>query len=273
MANARSGTAQGSSKLRCYDEAPAFLRQNPFIRKGYRAGYTPLECLRSVFEWNNETLNIWTHLSGILLFSAVLVHDVRHRLAAAGASPIDATVVVAFTCIYITTLSLSVLYHTFNCQSKQVYQKLLKYDLVGVAMSLWATVSSGVVMAFDEHPFSKFLYVAIEAVLLVGILWKAGTEDTGIFCSLGAFGLLPTIHWLFLAPPYLTRVLPWLVLLFLSSGFSYLVLEGRCPERLRPGYYDYVGSSHQIWHILVVFITMLWHETALVIINCKNGHC
>ncbi|KAH9375613.1 hypothetical protein HPB48_019053 [Haemaphysalis longicornis] len=158
-------------------------------------------------------------------------------------------------------------------QSKQVYQKLLKYDLVGVAMSLWATVSSGVVMAFDEHPFSRFLYIAVEAVLLVGILWKAGTEDTGIFCSLAAFGLLPTIHWLFLAPPYLTRVLPWLVLLFLSSGFSYLVLEGRCPERLRPGYYDYVGSSHQIWHILVVFITMLWHETALAIINCKNGHC
>ncbi|XP_077536073.1 progestin and adipoQ receptor family member 3-like [Haemaphysalis longicornis] len=167
MANARSGTAQETSKLRCYDEAPAFLRQNPFIKTGYRAGYTPLECLRSVFE---------------------------HRLAAAGASPIDATVVVAFTCIYITTLPLSVLYHTFNCQSKQLYQKLLKYDMVGVAMSLWATVSSGVVMAFDGQPFSRLLYIAIEAILLVGILSKASTDDTGIFCTLGAFGLLPTVH-------------------------------------------------------------------------------
>ncbi|KAH9375253.1 hypothetical protein HPB48_011964 [Haemaphysalis longicornis] len=123
----------------------------------------------------------------------VLVYDVRHRLAAAGASPIDATVVVAFTCIYITTLSLSVLYHTFNCQSKQLYQKLLKYDMVGVDMSLWATVSSGVVMAFDGQPFSRLLYIAIEAILLVGILSKASTDDTGIFCTLGAFGLLPTV--------------------------------------------------------------------------------
>ncbi|KAK8757147.1 progestin and adipoQ receptor family member 3-like [Amblyomma americanum] len=267
------GQQRDPNKLKAFEETPGFLRQNPFIRSGYRVLYTPQECLRSVFEWNNETLNIWTHLAGILLFSAMLVRDVGYRLPAAKADPADSVLVVAVTCTYITTLSLSVLYHTFNCQSKEAYYKLLRFDLAGVGLSLCSTFSSGVIMAFDEHRFYKFLYVGLEVMLLMAIILKQDCDDTKVLCSLGIFGLVPTFHWLCLAPPHMWVVMPRIVLLFMCAAFSYIVLEGRFPERLWPGRCDFLGASHQIWHILVILMTVWWHETAFEFIRCKSGQC
>ncbi|XP_075555321.1 progestin and adipoQ receptor family member 3-like [Dermacentor variabilis] len=261
------------AKLRRFEEVPAFLRPNPFIRRGYRVLYTPRQCLRSVFQWNNETLNIWTHLGGIFLFGAVLVRDVRYRLPSVRANLVDSAVVVAIVCAYITTLSLSVLYHTFNCQSKEAYHKLLRYDLAGVGLSLGSTFSSGVILAFQEHAFFMYLYVSLETLLLVFIMATQDSDNSKVLCSLVVFGLVPTFHWLYLAPPYMPLILPRVALIFVYAAISYVVLEGRFPERMWPGRCDYVGASHQIWHLLVLLMTYWWHETAFEFVRCKNGLC
>ncbi|KAH6925560.1 hypothetical protein HPB50_007131 [Hyalomma asiaticum] len=261
------------AKLRRFEEAPAFLRQNPFIHRGYRVLYTPRQCLRSVFQWNNETLNIWTHLVGIVFFGAVLVWDVRYRLPAVRAGLADSVIVVAVVCAYLTTLTLSVLYHTFNCQSKEAYYKLLRYDLAGVGLSLCSTFASGVIMAFWQHAFFMYLYVSLETVLLVVIVATQDCDNTWVLCSLGVFGLVPTFHWLYLAPPYMWLIMPRVALIFVYAAVSYLILAGRFPERLWPGRCDYLGASHQIWHVLVLLMTYWWHETAFEFIRCKNGLC
>lgn len=264
-------TAQDDHGLRGYDEAPAFLRQNPSIRSGYRVFYSPKECLRSLFEWNNETVNIWTHISGILLFGGVLVHDVWVRLPTANASPEDSLVLVALVCTYLTTLSLSVLYHTFNCQSEWVYHRLLRYDLCGVGLSICSTFASGVFLAFQNYPDLKNTYFVLELVLFASAVWKRNEYPVTLLCGLGIFGVVPTLHWLYLAPPCMTLILPKVLLLFISSALSFLVLEGRFPERVSPGRFDYVGASHQIWHILVILMTLWWHETALEFVRCKTS--
>ncbi|KAH7942215.1 hypothetical protein HPB49_021899 [Dermacentor silvarum] len=261
------------AKLRRFEEVPAFMRPNPFIRGGYRVLYTPRQCLRSVFQWNNETINIWTHLGGLFLFGAALVRDVRYRLPAVKASLSDSVVVVAVVCAYITTLSLSVLYHTFNCHSKEAYYKLLRYDMAGVGLSLGSTFSSGVILAFREHAFFMYLYVSLEALLLVFIVATPHCENSRVLCSLAVFGLVPTLHWLYLAPPYMPLILPRVALVFVYAAIAFLVLEGRFPERLWPGRCDYVGASHQIWHVLVLLMTYWWHETAFEFVRCKNGFC
>ncbi|CAN8000452.1 unnamed protein product, partial [Ixodes hexagonus] len=256
-----------------YDEAPAFLRQNPFIRGGYRVFYSPKQCLRSLFEWNNETLNIWTHLVGVLLFSAVLVHDVSTRLPSAQASAADSLVLVATCCAYITTLSLSALYHTFNCQSMRAYEHLLWYDIAGVSLSLWATFASGVFLAFDNYPLLRVAYIVPEGILLVMAIATKEQYPAKLLASLVVFGLVPTIHWVYLAPPNMHVIFPRVLLLFMSIAVSFLVLEGRFPERAWPGRHDIIGASHQIWHVLVVLMTLWWHETAFEFIRCKAGLC
>lgn len=50
--------------------APAYM-QNAFINAGYRVDYHWKTCVRSVFRLHNETLNVWTHFIGFLLFACL----------------------------------------------------------------------------------------------------------------------------------------------------------------------------------------------------------
>lgn len=51
------------------DEAPDWLIDNHFILTGYRINFTtPKLTLKSLFICHNESTNIWSHLSGVILF-------------------------------------------------------------------------------------------------------------------------------------------------------------------------------------------------------------
>ena len=46
-----------------FEDAPSFMRENAFIKSGYRIrNHTPKKVLKSMFRIHNETVNIWTHL-------------------------------------------------------------------------------------------------------------------------------------------------------------------------------------------------------------------
>ncbi|PPD79831.1 hypothetical protein GOBAR_DD23233 [Gossypium barbadense] len=51
-----------------YKELPEYMKDNEFIVNYYRANWPLREALFSIFRWHNETLNVWTHLFGFVLF-------------------------------------------------------------------------------------------------------------------------------------------------------------------------------------------------------------
>ncbi|MES1909384.1 MAG: hypothetical protein MHM6MM_002131 [Cercozoa sp. M6MM] len=55
------------------DEVPHYLRDNPNIKRGYRANYCFRKCFRSLFTLHNELLNIWSHLLGFACFVTLLI--------------------------------------------------------------------------------------------------------------------------------------------------------------------------------------------------------
>ncbi|KAJ7557664.1 hypothetical protein O6H91_04G005100 [Diphasiastrum complanatum] len=56
---------------------PEYLRDNEFILRHYRADWPLKHTLLSVFAIHNETLNIWTHLVGFLLFLCLTVYTAQ----------------------------------------------------------------------------------------------------------------------------------------------------------------------------------------------------
>ncbi|KAF3792182.1 Heptahelical Transmembrane protein [Nymphaea thermarum] len=57
-----------------YHSLPAYLRDNEFIVKHYRAEWPLKQIFLSIFTIHNETLNIWTHLLGFFLFLCLTVY-------------------------------------------------------------------------------------------------------------------------------------------------------------------------------------------------------
>jgi adiponectin receptor len=62
-------------KLVSYHELPDYMKENEFILNYYRSEWPILNAVLSLFSWHNETINIWTHLLGFMLFFGLtLVH-------------------------------------------------------------------------------------------------------------------------------------------------------------------------------------------------------
>ncbi|KAL8497836.1 hypothetical protein ACS0TY_021252 [Phlomoides rotata] len=55
-------------QLLSFDEIPDYMKDNEFILDYYRVNWPVKEAFFSLFRWHNETLNVWTHLLGFLLF-------------------------------------------------------------------------------------------------------------------------------------------------------------------------------------------------------------
>lgn len=52
-----------------WEDAHEFTRDNEYVKKGYRVNFNSVKrILRSLFMIHNESMNVWSHLCGVLLF-------------------------------------------------------------------------------------------------------------------------------------------------------------------------------------------------------------
>uniref|UniRef100_A0A1Y1KMV1 Uncharacterized protein n=1 Tax=Photinus pyralis TaxID=7054 RepID=A0A1Y1KMV1_PHOPY len=65
----------GEMRLYSLKDAPEYLQHNVFILTGYRGILNTKLCIESIFWWTNETINIWSHLFGWLLFVGLTIYD------------------------------------------------------------------------------------------------------------------------------------------------------------------------------------------------------
>ncbi|MCO5579511.1 hypothetical protein L7F22_033366 [Adiantum nelumboides] len=65
---------------------PDYLRDNEFILAHYRANWPLKQTLWSIFTIHNETLNIWTHLIGFVIFLCLTIYTIM-KLPAVVAMP------------------------------------------------------------------------------------------------------------------------------------------------------------------------------------------
>ncbi|KAK2589142.1 hypothetical protein KPH14_001962 [Odynerus spinipes] len=257
-------------RLLPFEDAPEYLQHNPFILHGYRGYLTTKLCVESIFWWTNETVNIWSHIFGWMLFFGLTLYDLCLLNIHA---PFGDKVIVALLLIcFQVCMILSSVYHTFSCRSEKDYWCFLSFDLFGIALSLLSIYMSGVYYAFWCHKdLQQFYLITVLVIFLFAMTLQIpslnvnGNVKLIVFVAWAAYGVLPTLHWSIamggMDNPIVRMLLPRVLGMYAISGAAFAIYLSKIPERFFPGWVDYVGSSHQWWHALVVLALYYWHNT------------
>ncbi|XP_075006562.1 progestin and adipoQ receptor family member 3 isoform X2 [Calonectris borealis] len=252
-------------RLYTYEQIPVFLKDNPYITDGYRAYLPSRLCLKSLFILSNETVNIWSHLLGFVLFFTLGIYDLTAVLPAAGASREDFVICsVCLFCFQVCMLC-SVGYHLFCChRSEKTSRRWMALDYAGISIGILGCYVSGVFYAFycnNIHPS----YLTQQWHRLRSI----------IFCSVSGYGIIPTIHWVWLnggiGASIVQEFAPRVVVMYFIAAVAFLFYISKVPERYFPGQLNYLGSSHQVWHILAVVMLYWWHQSTVYIMQYRHS--
>ncbi|GAB6018514.1 hypothetical protein CHUAL_000212 [Chamberlinius hualienensis] len=267
-----------------FDQVPPYQKINPYIRKGYRSRLTHDLCIQSLFWWTNETVNIWSHVSGFGMISLMMLYDVMFGLNMMEVNTNDFVIILCTALSFQFCLMCSAAYHTFCCQSEEAYCKWLFLDILGICISLTFIFVSGIHFAFHCFPIYRSLYIAsvltLFALLMMTMIHPNYKTDDYfhwrlfLFISWALYGIIPVVHWIYLKGGinvFIIRViLPRIIVMYLISGLAFIIYITKYPEKLWPGKVDYIGSSHQWWHILIVCAFYWWYNTGLTYLKLRK---
>lgn len=265
-------------KLLHWDDLPHWQRDNRHILTGYRpASSSFLLSFQSLAYIHNETVNIYSHLLPSML--AVPAALQLYRELALRYETACRPDLVAFGCFFAGAafcLGMSATYHTIVNHSPTVARIGNTLDYVGIVGLIVGSFVPSVYYGFYCIPALQRLYWTMICGIgflccCVSVIPQFRTPRwrpfrAAMFVGMGLSAVFPVIHGLQMyGVEQMTRLigLRWLLL----QGFLYILGAGiyaaRVPERLRPGKFDIVGSSHQIFHVLVVCAAVA-HLTGLL---------
>jgi len=266
--DAAKSAERALARLVHWDELEDWRQDNHFIHTGYRTTSNSFaRSARSLLYLHNESVNIWTHLLGAVFFTLAglslwsLIHP---RYASASSAD-----VLAFACFFagaFTCLGMSATYHAISNHSPHVARVGNKLDYTGIVFLIVGSYVPALWYGFFCWP--KLLTVYLSTIVLLGLgcltvswfdhfrtpAWRP--YRAMMFVGLGASGVVPVLHGLSIYG-YATlnerMGLNWVLAqggLYIFGAFLY---AARWPERQFPGAFDIWGSSHQLFHILILF--------------------
>lgn len=273
-----SKTSEPSSScgipLYTYDCIPFYLQGNPHIRSGYRLGLNFKLCFRSLFALHNETINIWSHLVGVLFFLVYFPIDMVY-LDTLEVPYSHYLIFSAFIMLSILSLTLSALFHLFLCHSENQCDLWLRMDSAGIGLALCGCYLPSCFYAFYcpgvEYTWRGVYLVAMLLAVFVSLILPLHpdflTRRWNIRRLLFYFGLImvggvPITQWVVMQGGFGSEIvyvflIPNGIIMYiigLSGGVFY---ASKFPERLWPGKFDYFGASHQLWHVGVL-LSLVW---------------
>ena len=228
-----------------------------YIIGGYRHGeITWRQCCCSILTYHNETCNIWTHLVPGLFAVYLLFKE-----ASAG------NTVIALYCLCMTAMfATSTLYHTFSCMDRKTTKLFLKMDLTGILILMWGSNLPIVTYGFNCESTIRTVYFGT-GTIVVFIAWSAlmrnpySAHSAILLLFVVAFSAVEVIHEnIMFSSPQLTMPIWFRVFGTYLVGAGFYV--SRVPERWAPGRFDYIGNSHQIWHLAVTLGAFLQYYNA-----------
>jgi len=249
-----------------FQEVPKWMQDNDFIRSGYRAPtFSYRKCFQSLLYFHNETINIYSHLFGVVLFLCFTIFTLVHFYQTFQLAWWDYLVLLAFLGTAITCLFLSTTFHLFNCHSHKVCLRWNKCDYIGIVLLIVGSFFPFIYHAFYCHQLWKSVYLlkitgfgVVTAILCSSDRFQTleyRAIRTCLFLAMGLSGILPLFHaislhgWHFSWHAFSLDNLLLMGTLYIIGAMIY---GWRIPERWFPGKFDYWFHSHQIFHMFVL---------------------
>ncbi|KAI7856247.1 hemolysin-III related-domain-containing protein [Circinella umbellata] len=265
---------QDQYKTLIWSEIPKWMRFNPYILSGYRPpSNNYITCIKSIFKLHNESLNIWTHLFGLIIILFYLVQEAiisffHHQDIKKNTSDI---LLFVFYLGAISCLGCSCIYHTFACHSKNVSVTCNAIDYLGIICNNLGSWLFAFHYYFYCEPKLQVLYSIFYLIIcgLASIMLmipqlqaeKYMWMRTITFLSVGLSGLIAIAHSTLLYGIDMIFALGFNKALIM--GFFYvggaLVFGIRWPERAYPGKCDIWFQSHTIFHIMCLFAILFYY--------------
>jgi predicted membrane channel-forming protein YqfA (hemolysin III family) len=250
-------------RLAHYMHLPDQEMRNLYIDVGYRLNYRFGEALRSLFEFHNETMNIWSHL---LSFLGLLVAGwLTLENYTADKTDTDRLIVILYVAGTGICLLSSVCYHSFGCLSRQCHDLLLNCDLFGITLNIATTILPFAYYGYACDPVLQWRYMVMVMIILpIGLVVSIfGSIDrygflirTVGFCTLSSSAIVPVTH-LWLSTPSSYEGVFWLqmqgwMLVILSYVVGVTLYIIKLPEKIFPEFTRHTSiNSHTLWHLCV----------------------
>ncbi|KAJ6252040.1 progestin and adipoq receptor family member 3 [Anaeramoeba flamelloides] len=243
--------------------APLALGYFRHIERGYRVYFSVPLCFKTALtRWHNETINIATHFFGGLFFLIMLATlpfldwFQKTKLFA------KFSIMLFLLCTSICLFS-SAIFHVLKCHSAALRKTVLKMDINGIIIQ-----EMGVFVIFFYYGLKEsqlwrtihiIIYVSFGCLLsicywTIPILFQNQNLRSVILTFSAVYGFGPIIQGsLSLDSDFRNELFIRIAIMYVFYGLGLFFFLSKVPERFtKNGYFDYIGASHQIWHLLVI---------------------
>ncbi|XP_077344352.1 membrane progestin receptor epsilon [Lithobates pipiens] len=274
------------SPLLRWDEVPDDFVEC-FILSGYRRLHlTAQECLASIFQPTNETLNFWTHFIPLVLF----VSKFSEVFFLSSELPFTHPALLPLWCYasgVLLTFAMSCTAHVFSCRSLRLRAAFFFLDYASISYYGFAStvaysyyllprlslldpsVMTPYLQSLGWHRVDYSMLMGLYSELVLPVAFVLAVTCTVACCKsrsedcLYPFAIRTFVFAmpLSMACPVMIESLlfdlggknPTLFLYFYRRYFWLLVAAffnvSKLPERIQPGLFDIIGHSHQLFHI------------------------
>ncbi|GAA6100629.1 membrane progestin receptor gamma-B isoform X2 [Tachysurus ichikawai] len=241
--------------------------QEESIISGYRhPRSSATDCILSLFQLTNETLNVWTHFLPTWYFlykllTVVFIHDVW-----TDAYTWPLLVYLLSCCVYPLASSCAHTFSTMSTRARHIcyffdYGALSLYSLgSAIAYSAYIVPDAWVNSVFQAYyvPVAVTNTVISTTMACYSRFAESNRPRLGKVLRILAFSYpylfdnIPLFYRIFLCvgegctANEVNRLHVYHILLAFLTGFLFAT---HLPERLAPGHFDLIGHSHQLFHV------------------------